>query len=91
MNETEIRIQELLAEVKRLQDERKEISKQVLSLMNQVRHLRKRGEPKREITQAEIMFGKRLCEMSKAEVREYNRIKTQQSRERKKGGNNNGQ
>lgn len=85
------RVNKILAEVERLQEERKAISKRILSLMNQVRYLRKRGEPKHEITQAEIMFGKRLCEMSKAEVREYNRIKTQQCRARKKGGNNNGQ
>ena len=85
------RVNEILAEVERLQNERKEISKRILSLMNQVRYLRRKGEPQREITQAEIMFGKRLCEMSKAEVREYNRIKTQQCRARKKGGDNNGQ
>lgn len=91
MESTEKRIQNILLEVEKLQEERKEISKRVLSLMNQVRYLRRKGEPQREITQAEIMFGKRLCEMSKAEVREYNRIKTQQCRARKKGGDNNGQ
>lgn len=83
------KVEEILAEVKRLQNERKEISKKILSLMNQVRYIRTRGEPKREVTDAEKMFGKRLRDMTKAESREYYRIKTQQCRAKQKGGNDN--
>lgn len=83
------KVEEILAEVKRLQNERKEISKKILSLMNQVRYIRTRGESKREATDAEKMFGKRLRDMTKAETREYYRIKTQQCRAKQKGGNDN--
>ena len=83
------KVEEILAEVKRLQNERKEISKKILSLMNQVRYIRTRGEPKHEVTDAEKMFGKRLRDMTKTEAREYYRIKTQQCRAKRKGGNDN--
>lgn len=83
-------VEELLAEVHRLQEERKKISDKILTLMNRVRYIRKNGTPMKDETRAEQLYGKRLRDMTSAEKTAYYTQMQRERRARMKGENNNG-
>lgn len=83
-------IEEYLAEVKRLQEERKKISAQILSLMNKARYMQKHGESEKGITLSEKMFGKAYKDLTKEELTAYHTQRQQARRTKMKGGNTNG-